>query len=211
MADIPKKDLVVLVADKDIEFTLKGVLASYQKLGIRQVENDIFVHPGHDPGCYGKSPDFLRLFISSYKYALVIFDHDGCGREKLSRGQIENDLETRLQTSGWDKRAVAITIDPELEAWVWSDSPQVDRIVGWEGKVPNLRNWLAEQGFLVENEIKPRQPKEALEATRRKANKARSSSVFFELAQKVSFERCMDESFAKLKNTLRRWFPPETA
>jgi hypothetical protein len=211
MADLLTKDLVVLVADKNMEFTAKGILASYQKLGTRPITSDIYVHPGHDPGCYGKSGDFLRLFISSHKHAIVIFDHDGCGHEQLSRIELEQNLGNHLENSGWAERAVAIAIDPELESWVWSDSPQVDRILGWEGILPNLREWLIEQGFLVENETKPDQPKEALEAALRKVKKPRSSAIYLELAQKVSFERCVDESFLKLKDTLRQWFPKEAS
>ena len=44
------KDLVILVADKDLEHAMKGLLARPAALGIRAVETDIFVEPQHDPG-----------------------------------------------------------------------------------------------------------------------------------------------------------------
>jgi hypothetical protein len=37
--------------------------------------------------------------------------------------------------------------------------------------------------------------------------KGRSSAIFFELAQRVSVNRCIDPAFLKFKNTLRQWFP----
>lgn len=40
-----KKDLIVLVADKDMEHALKGLLARPAALGIRSVNADILVHP----------------------------------------------------------------------------------------------------------------------------------------------------------------------
>ena len=44
-----QKDLVVLVADKDMEHALKGLLGRPRALGIREIEADIRVHPRHDP------------------------------------------------------------------------------------------------------------------------------------------------------------------
>jgi hypothetical protein len=33
-----------------------------------------------------------------------------------------------LFTSGWENRAAAVVLDPELEIWVWSDSPEVEAV-----------------------------------------------------------------------------------
>ena len=43
-----KKDLVVLAADRDIEHALMGLFTRPEALGIRAIETDIRVHPGHD-------------------------------------------------------------------------------------------------------------------------------------------------------------------
>ena len=51
---------------------------------------------------------------------------------------LETEAEQRLSSSGWDDRAVAIVLDPELEIWVWSDSPEVDDVLGWRGRIPRL-------------------------------------------------------------------------
>jgi hypothetical protein len=206
MQTLSKKDLIILVADKNTEFTLKGLLSRSQALKIRALEFDIFVHPEHDPGCLLKSDDFLRAFIASYRYGMVLFDREGCGREGLIREELEEYIETRLSNSGWNTRAAAIVLDPELETWVWSDSPHVDVVLGWERKVPNLRTWLKQQQFLTSEQVKPERPKETMERALLIARKPRSSALYFHLAQRVSFERCSDPAFLKLKSVLQNWF-----
>jgi hypothetical protein len=202
------KDLVVLVADKNTQFTLQGLFSRNQSLGIRDVSQnyDIFVHPQRDPGCYNQCVDFLRSFKGVYNYGLVVFDHEGSGQERKRREEIEAELERKLSESGWNMRVAVIVLEPELESWVWNDSPHVERILGWEDQEFSLKNWLISQNFLDVAQIKPSRPKEALETTLRFVSKPRSSSIYEQLARSVGFSRCQDESFLKLKNVLQSWF-----
>lgn len=179
-----------------------------QSLGIHDISqsNDIFVHPQRDPGCYNQCVNFLRSFKGVYNYGLVIFDHDGSGQENKSREEIEFELEQELKQSGWDDRIAVIVLEPELESWVWSDSPHVERILGWENEASSLREWLVNQNFLESEQIKPDRPKEALEKTLRFVSKPRSSSIYEQLAKNVGFARCQDNSFLKLKEVLQSWF-----
>jgi hypothetical protein len=64
-----------------------------------------------------------------------------------------------------------------------------------------------ENDFLAEGATKPERPKEAMKAAMRQVRKSSSSSVFRELAEKVSVHRCTDPAFQKLRDTLREWFP----
>lgn len=130
MSDLHQKDLVVLVADRNIEYARKGLLSRPEAIDIREVTYDIYGHIGRDVGCFLHGCEFLRPFVKRYLHALIIFDHDGCGQENMARADLENDIERQLSRSGWDDRAVAIVIDPELEIWVWSDSSNVDSILG---------------------------------------------------------------------------------
>ena len=102
-------------------------------------------------------------------------------------------------------------IAPELENWVWSDSPKVDLALGWEGKTLPLRDWLREKGLLHAGAVKPSEPKRAVELALRTVYKPRSSAIYFELAQEVSTDRCTDPAFAKLRRCLREWFPQPSA
>jgi hypothetical protein len=200
------KDLVALVADGQMEYCLKGILTRREALGIRNIKVDIFVHPEKDPGCFRRGDNFLRPFIQRYAYALIMLDREGSGKEDLSRETMEADLENKLNKTGWSGRGTAIVLDPELEIWVWSDSPEVDQVLGWSGQSPCLRDWLSQRGFWRETEKKPSDPQKAFEEALRKSRKQRSSAVFFELAQRVSVHRCQDQSFMKLKGILQQWF-----
>lgn len=203
------KDIVALMADKNMELSIKGLLSRHNAFGIRPVTYDLYIHPERDPGCLLRSHNFLRPFANRYIHALVILDREGCGQDKSSPRELENQIEKLLSRSGWDNRAAAIVLDPELEVWVWSDSPQVELILGWEGKSPNLKTWLSDQGFLATQRIKPNRPKEVLEQALKLAHKPRSSSLYFQLAQSVNFNRCADPAFVKLKTTLKNWFAEE--
>ena len=173
---------------------------------VRSLEFDVFVHPEHDPGCFGKSHGFLTPFLRQYGKALVIFDREGCGAEHQSREAIELEVESRLSQNGWEDRTAAIALDPEVEAWVWAGSPLVDELLGWAGREPGLRTWLRSQSYLRGDEAKPARPKEALEHALRLAQKARSAALFQRLAERVSLDRCTDAAFAKFRATLQRWF-----
>lgn len=202
------KDLVVLAADKNTQFTLQGIFSRNQSLGIRDIasSSDVFVHPQRDPGCYNQSVNFLRSFRGVYNYGLVIFDREGSGQENKTREEIEAELEQQLSDSGWNDRIAVIVLEPELESWVWSDSPHVERILGWDEQIISLKDWLVDQNFLELNQIKPSRPKEAMDEAIRKVGKPHSSSIFLQLAEKVSLNRCQDNSFLKLKNILQLWF-----
>ena len=207
--DTGAKDLVVLVADKNMEYAIKGILGRKESLRIRTIEFTIHTHIERDPGCRLNGHEFLRPFTRQYRHALIALDKEGCGKEASSLSEIEDEIEEELSRSGWGERATAIVIDPELEAWVWGDSPNVDEVLGWKGKKPDLRNWLRRKGLLGEDELKPVDPKKAVGEALREVQKPRSSSIYLQLAQKVGLDQCVDPSFVKLKKTLQKWFPLE--
>jgi hypothetical protein len=205
--DLPRKDLILLVADKNMEASLRGLLSRPQSLKCRPASFDLFVHPERDPGCLLRGHDFLRPFASRYQRALVLLDHAGCGREVVERSVLESELQARVGEAGWGDRAAAIVIAPELENWVWSDSPHIDQALGWKSSEIPLRDWLREKGFLSSDAAKPVKPKEAVELVLRTARKPRSSSIYLGLAQVVGTDRCTDPAFLKLRSCLREWFP----
>jgi hypothetical protein len=208
VTESPVRDLVCLVADKNIEQTLRALLATRpQSLNIRAVSFEIYVHPESDPACSRRAHDFLRPFVNSYSNALVVFDREGSGQEQLSREDLEEKLEKLLTDSGWAERAAVVAIDPEIEAWVWSRSPHVAAALGWHGKSPDLVSWLIEKDLLAAGQVKPGRPKESMERALREVRKPRSSSIYYQLAQNVGLTGCKDPSFIKLRSCLARWFP----
>lgn len=47
----------------------------------------------------------------------------------------------------------------------------------------------------------------AVERTLYVLKKRRASALYFDLASQMTFERCLDPAFLKLKTTLQSWFP----
>jgi len=200
-------DLVVLVSDKNMEHAVSGLLRRRQALAIRAVTHNLFVHPRHDPGCLNEAPGFLRPLSRAYHHALVMFDHEGCGREGEQADRVADGLKGRLQRSGWSDRAEVVVLAPELDVWVWTPSPHVDSCLGWTGRQPPLRDWLVENGFWSAGAEKPDRPKEAMEAALRHVGRPRSSAIYLELAERVSLQGHNDPAFMRLTRALQRWFP----
>ncbi len=205
------KDLVLLVADLDAENALRGILQRWKAIGCRQLEEgkhvDIVRHPQRDPGCRCSGEGFLEGFVHTHGHALIVFDHAGCGWDDRPVSEVEADVEDRLTRAGWRDRCAAVVIDPELEAWVWSDSPHVADELGWTGRHPSLREWLESSRWIADGTVKPKDPKAAMLRAMREANKPPSPRIFSKLAETVSLSRCQDRALLKLKSTLHAWFP----
>ena len=200
-------DLFVLVADRDIEQTVLGLLGRTHALSIRSIQGaEVRPFSRHDGGCRVEGVSVLRALRGQVRHSLLIFDHHGSGAD-TTVAELENRLEEELRKSGWGEDAAVIVIDPEIEAWVWAESNLVDRILGWS-EDGSLRTWLQSIDYLKPGQQKPADPKAAmLAALKDKAIKP-SSSIFRQLADNVSFKGCTDRSFNKLTSTLQRWFPP---
>jgi hypothetical protein len=153
-----------------------------------------------------EADQFLRSACKDYQYTVVMFDHHGSGQESKNVEDIQTELEKRLEKNGWGDRSRVIVLKPELEIWVWSSSTQVDRCLGWSGKTPDLRTWLDAKKLWLKDEIKPRDPKKAVEEALRVARKPRSSRIYEELANQVSFRNCVDPAFTRFTSALRMWF-----
>jgi len=203
----PLLDLVVLVADKDMEQAVAGLLQRPIPLGISSPRYEIYRHPNRDNGCRTASHELLRPLSSLSRYAMVMFDREGSGGEDLPREDSERRVEKQLATNGWGDRCSALALDPELEIWMWVDSAELDRVIGWEAHSPPVREWLRSQGFAVGLAGKPVRPKEALHKALRHTRKQPSASLFAAIASRANLSRCTDPGFLRLKGTLQRWFP----
>jgi hypothetical protein len=201
-------DLILLVADKNMEMTFQGLLSRRTEFGIGEITYDIFVHPQRDPGVWIDAENFLRPFLKLYKFAIVAFDYEGSGQESTKQSDLKTKLTTRLSKNGWDQRSQAIIFQPELEVWVWSEAKQVDTCLGWRGQKPSLKQALVAEKYLTEGQTKPADPKAALEWALQKVKKPRSSALYLQLAQQVPLSRCNDAEFLSLRTTLSQWFAP---
>lgn len=201
------RDLFVLTADLDMEETMKGLLARPRRLGIRNIRYEVVRHRRRDAGCRADAVRRLRPHLHEYSYAIVVFDKSGCGRDNASREAIQSEVEENLSRNGWDNRAKAIVIEPELETWVWSASNLVPRILGWTQGYGELRTWLLARDLWPEDAAKPPDPKTAMRKALREKTQRVSASLFGQLAMSVSLQRCKCPAFKELKDTLQDWFP----
>jgi hypothetical protein len=200
-------DLVVIAADKCIEQALGALLRRHAAIGIRPIRFTIRVHPHKDPGCHGTGHELARAFAREARHALVVFDRAWEGAPTSDRKALEADVVSQLRAL-WAERAGCIVIDPELEAWVWSDSPLVAEALGWRRRQPGLRPWLEQAGLWPAGRPKPPDPKTAFREAMRQVGLPPAAAVFKQLAESVSIERCTDEAMADLLALLRRWFAP---
>lgn len=200
------RDLIVLAADKHMESAVRAIIHRYHSLTIRQISATIIRHPHRDPGCVNEGVGFLSQYADQYRHGLLIFDHEGSGREGIDRQELQQMLDSEFLQSPWKERARTIVISPELETWIWSDSPHVDATIRWSNQPTALREWLSHRGWLRSGAIKPERPKEAFEAALRKARTPRSASLYQQIAEKVSLARCQDPAFLELKTILKTWF-----
>jgi len=208
------RDFLLLVADKNMESMLKGYLSRpgiHAALGCGpfnfDARRDLHVaHGQNDPGLYTRAKEFLQPYAASHRHAAVVMDAEWDGAPPVT--DIEQRLTTHLEQAGWPaERHCAVVIDPELENWVWQDSPHVCAQLGFAGNYAALRSKLEHQKYWHPGEAKPHRPKEAVEETLRTHKIPRSSAIYQKLAQHIGTAGCTDNAFLKLRNAMRLWFP----
>ncbi len=62
------KDLILVVADKNMHFALRGALNRPEALGIRPITVEFLVHPGRDGGVRKGGAELLALKRSAASY-----------------------------------------------------------------------------------------------------------------------------------------------
>src|ERR1035441_3099561 len=199
------KDLVLLVADKNLHFALKGALGRPQALGIRPIEFEFRVHPVRDGGTRKTGSVMLTLERQRFRHGLLVFDFEGCGSDLPDAITLENQLDVQLRKH-WNGNAKTIVIQPELDVWVWGSDNAVAEAIDWPAGSP-IRDWLRDQNFTFEANQKPTRPKEALEAALQQLNSPRSSALYQSIAERISLQRCTDDAFIRLRSQLTQWFP----
>ena len=208
------RDVLFLVADKNMEAMIKGFFSRpgfHRALGcgsfVFDARQDLVVAHGlADPGLYTRANELLQPYARTHAHAVVMLDVDWDGSPGLEL--IKNRIDGHLARAGWPAdRGCAVVIHPELENWVWQDSPHVPSALGFEHAYAELRRLLEGQGFWAPGASKPHRPKEAVEWVLRRSKTSRSSAIYQQLAAQVSTRRCNDSAFLALSGALSRWFP----
>ena len=202
------RDLIIAVADSYQEKVMEALLPRVPlSSGTRAFTYDIVRNIGNDSGSYNDSHELLRPAIKQYHFALVLFDYEGTGVENVrTREQAESDVEGLLSANGWLNRNAVAVIKPEIENWIWLDSPHVQSAIGWE-RQESLYTWARANGKMADDDFKPIRPKETMEEALRISNTSKSSAIYKKIAASVSYKKCVDPAFQKVITKLTEWFP----
>lgn len=170
------------------------------------VGKDLLVdESGNDPGVFTRAHELLRPYQRSHERAIVALDCEWNGSP--GKDVIVDSITKNLVSTGWHKDMVkVIAIEPELENWIWQDNPLIAQALRYKGTL-RLRNLLEQEGLWPADQLKPTRPKEATEWVLRLTGRPRSSSIYEELAGRVSIRGCSDAAFHELHAALRLWFP----
>lgn len=200
------QDLVLLVADKNMQFALRGALARPEALGVRPLSYDFRTHMGRDGGVRTTGPDVLSGERNRFSHALMVLDYEGSGGENVPVDALEAELDRRLRPA-WGEHAKAIVIEPEVDVWLWGADNALRETLQWpEGG--SIRDWLRGKGFDFDPDGKPLRPKEALDAMRPVHKQPRSSALYEKITTRISLKKCQDAAFVRLRSQLQAWFPP---
>lgn len=199
-------DLAIVAADKSMAESMRAILSRPDAIGMRAIAPPTIVeHPNRDPGVWKTGHELLSVYANDHEHGLIMLDHAWHGNPHALPTALAEEIEGRCRAA-WGDRARCIVISPELEAWVWSTSPHVARVLKWESDAA-LRDWLTSQDLLGEGCGKPEDPKAAPRAALREKRVPPSAAQFRKLAQRVSFDSCEDAAFNRLLDVLRTWFP----
>lgn len=208
------RELIILVADG----TMRAVLAAFFE---RQFHHafacapfdfkprlDLFNNPlEKDGGVHVRCHEILRPYLKTHQRALVVLDQQFGGERPA--GRVRAEIEHRLNVNGWQGRAAAVVIEPELEVLLWQDNVNVERALCHRG--PSLRKALAEDGRWPDGLPKPPHPKELIQALIRTNRAGVPVAVYGRIASAVSTTGCVDPAFHRIREVLRAWFPAEDA
>lgn len=197
-------DLLLVVADKNMQFALRGGLNRPEALGLRRISTEFIIHPNRDGGVRKDGPELAALKRKTASRAALLLDYEGCGERGPALG-LEQALDDRLSPT-WGDSAKSFVIEPEVDIWMWGSDNALQTVLGWTDR-PMIRDWLLIRGFQFNVNGKPHRPKEALEALLKELRKPRSSSYYQDITSRISLQNCQDAAFQRLRERLQLWFP----
>lgn len=218
----PPYDLVVLSSDSEMKLLIEQLLERGQtgRSCTRPFRWRSIRDPRRDT--VWREPDRpLALFLRMDCSFLILWDHQGSGREGRQPQDLEEEAIGRLTASGVPRdRVLAVAFDPELEISFRPAWPRVKQIVAGEraAEPPDDSKILAEA-----QRGKPRlripddfdtalalHPKELFEALVRLLRLRRSPPLYAKIGRNVSLRALKRESaLSRIANAISGWLPPD--
>lgn len=208
------RDCMFYVADMNMAETFKGFLTRqqcHQSLGCGQFAFDPLQDLARaagmtDGGLWRHAGGLCKGYLQTHRHLVVCLDRDFGGSP--GQAQVRHDVEQQLLAAGWSLGQFAVlVIDPELEQWIWQDSPHVETALKHVSP-PSLRQTLQNSGEWPAGHAKPNSPKEVLERlVDQNLRGNRSSTIYSKITSRVSVRNCADGEFLALQAALQAWFP----
>lgn len=207
------KDLFLLTADADAMAFMRSILARHESLGIRPITVEPMRHHMKDAGVIKDGPETARLYKGKCDKALLLWDYHGSGHEARYQADASAAMiQQRLDGITWTENSGAVTLVPELEEWLWYTVPSVahyfavthDKLTDWMNEYATRRRSTVE-------EITKKYPKELFEYLCVIKMKRSISPRDFEEIGKIADINSLAQSnsFARILELLRSWFPPQ--
>ena len=200
------QDLVLLVADKNMQFALQGALSRPEAFEIRPITYEFRSHPGRDGGVRTSGSRVLAGERNRFRHALMLLDFEGCGTQLLDPIALEQELDQQIRVT-WNNEGKTIVISPEVDIWLWGSDNALREVFQWPLQ-EGVRDFLHAKGFAFSGDGKPVRPKEAIEAMVPVHRQPRSSALYEKVTNKISLQNCRDPAFLRLRDQLRIWFSP---
>lgn len=220
----PPYDLIVLSSDAEMKSLLERLIERGQTgrsctrpfrwRCLRDPRRDTVWREPHRP---------LALFLEMDCSFLVVWDHQGSGREPHRPEEVEAEAVRRLTEHGVSQeRVLAVAFDPELEiSWrpAWArvkqivaderrEEPPDDLAILAEAQRANPRLRIPDDFDMALG----RCPKELFEALVRLLRLRRSPSLYTKLGDSVSLRALKREpALARIANAISNWLPPQPA
>ncbi len=214
----PPYDLVCLFADAEAQKFCEELIERGQHSGrecMRPIRWRSLRDPRRDP-VWREPETVLAPFLRGECRFLVIWDHQGSGREAASPHELESDVLNRLRNAGVPEgQSLALSLAPELEALfvpVWSRVKQVlakeraqeppeDPLVLAALKSAGRPPATFEQAM-------NRHPKEMFEALIRVVRLRRAPHLYGRIGEEISLPQLKKhEAALRIAERLATWFP----
>lgn len=212
------RDIVFLVPCNAIKMAVTGFFQRedcFGDIGCASFDfdpnKDIFKEGlGNDSGVYKEGHLYLARMIDEYHKAIIILDAQFPGSP--GKGVIEAEITQRMIDTGWEpSRFVVIVLEPELEILMWqNDNSVLSELINFNAHEGGINAWLIENEFVDDGQVKPSDPKTALEAAiklNRTGRNISHSKVCKRIAVQANFDDCIDQPFQNLLSQLKSWFP----
>lgn len=222
-------DLLAIVEGRRDEAVLNAILdesRQRKKLGIREVSVKFLRGSG---GVCTKGPEVAQIEKQKREFdkVILLWDHADSPHAACNPAKAQGIVQAELNKRGLKNCSKALTVDPELEIWLWQDKSAIATVLGVNSQ--QIDRWVEEwrrglrskremADLLSQRKVDLRKddawtaltklPKEALDWIVKRAGKKPDGGLLGEIAHCADLELWQrDKSFRLLCETLRKWFP----